>query len=256
MSIISKVYLGDCMDFMRTKEDKFFTLAIPDPPYGINAANMQMGTNLTRNGKGQYPGESTATKIKGRLNGGSGKLKNRALNTMDCDWDTEPPTPAYFEEIFRVSGNQIIWGGNYFDLKPSRCVVCWNKLQPWENFSQWEMAWTSFDKPAVMITFSNTGGKNQEKKIHATQKPVLMYKELLRRFAKPGDIIFDSHMGSQSLRIACYDMGFDFYGCEINETFFKEGCERFEQHRAKKEEVAEFGYAKTELAKTNPLLFE
>jgi len=253
--MISEVFLGDCMDFIDLYSDKTFTIAIVDPPYGINAGNMQMGTNVNRNEKGQYPGVSTATKIKGRLYGGSGKLKNRALNTMDCDWDVNPPNEEYFRELIRVSQNQIIFGGNYFPLPPTRCVVCWNKLQPWENFSQWEMAWTSYDKPAVMITHSNTGGGNQEIKIHATQKPVAIYKELLRRFAKPGDIIFDSHMGSQSLRIACYDMGFDFYGCEINKEFFESGCHRFDEHRRKKEEIKEFGFAKTELTKTNPLLF-
>jgi len=100
--------------------DKYFDLAIVDPPYGINAPNMQMGSAPNRKGNGQYPGESTAIKIKkGRLNGGSGKLKDRALNTMDCDCDYEKPTTEYFKELFRISKDQIIWGGNYFDLPPT-----------------------------------------------------------------------------------------------------------------------------------------
>ena len=141
--LISEVFFGDCNDFMVKYPEKVFSLAIVDPPYGINAPNMTMGTNINRSGKGQYPGESTASKLKkGRLNGGSGKLKNRALNTMNCDWDNERPSKEYFNELFRISKNQAIWGGNYFDLPPTRGVVCWDKMQPWENFSKWEMAWT------------------------------------------------------------------------------------------------------------------
>lgn len=104
-------YNMDCMEGMKQFPDKYFELAIVDPPYGINAPNMSVGTNKSRKGDG-YPGVSTAEKMrKGRLNQGSGKLKNRALNTMDCTWDEEPPTPEYFKELFRVSKNQVIWGG-------------------------------------------------------------------------------------------------------------------------------------------------
>jgi site-specific DNA-methyltransferase (adenine-specific) len=156
---------GDCMDLMRDKPDKFWDLAIVDPPYGINAPNMQMGSAPNRSGKGQYPGTTTAVRLKkGRLNAGSGKLKDRILNTSDCGWDFEKPNPEYFGELFRVSKNQIIWGGNYFLLPPSRGMICWDKLQPWDNFSQFELAWTSFDKPARMFRYSNTGGANIEKK--------------------------------------------------------------------------------------------
>ena len=155
----------DCMEFMKDCEDNQYDLAIVDPPYGINAPKMQMGTNINRKGKGQYPGESTASKLrKGRLNQGAGKLKNRALNTMNCEWDTIVPSSEYFKELVRISKNQIIWGGNYFDLPPTRCIICWDKMQPWDNFSQWEMAWTSFDKPASIFRFSNTGGANAETK--------------------------------------------------------------------------------------------
>jgi len=172
---------------------------------------------------------------------------------MDCDWDTERASDETIREIMRVSEHQIIWGGNYYDLPPTRGIVCWNKLQSWENFSQWEMAWTSYNCPAVMITVSNTGGANKETKIHPTQKSVAMYKELLRRFAKPGDVIFDPYMGSQSLRIACYDMGFDFYGCERNALFFETGCKWFEEHKTKAEEIREKGYASTALERINPV---
>ena len=109
--------------------------------------------------------------------------------------------------------------------------------------------------PAKVFTFSNRGGKNEEKKIHPTQKDIELYKFCLK-FAQKNDKILDTHLGSQSSRIASYDLGFDFYGCELDEEYFKSGCERFEQQRRKREEVKEFGYAKTELSKTNPLLFE
>ena len=166
----------DCLDYMRTMPDKFFDLAVVDPPYGINAPAMNMGS---ANGN-----ISTAAKMrKGRLNGGAGKLKNRALNTMSCDWDFAPPTEEYFQELFRVSKNQIIWGGNYFPLPPTRGIICWDKMQPWENFSQVELAWTSFDCPAKMVRISTTGGNNREEKIHPTQKPVALYQWIFKKFA-------------------------------------------------------------------------
>lgn len=222
----------DCMDYMRGLPDKAFDLAIVDPPYGINAANMSMGNNPNRN-DGWSRGESTAVKArKGRLNQGSGKLKGRALNTMNCDWDSAPPDQEYFHELFRVSKNQIIWGGNYFDLPPSRCVVCWDKVQPWENFSQWEMAWTSFDKPASMFRFSNTGGANAEHKIHPTQKPRKLYEWLLDKYAKQGDRILDTHLGSGSSAIAAHRMGFDFVGMELDADYYAAAVQRFERETA------------------------
>ncbi len=221
MKPISEVFNCDCLAYMRDLPDKHFDLAIADPPYGINATNMQMG---------KTPGyESTASRLKkGRLNSGAGKLKNRALNQMNCDWDFQPPTPEFFRELTRVSKNQIIWGGNYFDLPPTRCIVCWDKEQPWDNFSQVEMAWTSFDKPAKLFRMGSRGGNNIEEKIHPTQKLVELYAYLLKHFAKTGDKIFDPMMGSQSSRIAAYKMGFDFVGCELDEEYFRKGCARFE----------------------------
>lgn len=169
----------DCLDYMRSVPDKYFDLAVVDPPYGINAPAMDMGSS---NGN-----VSTATKLrKGRLNGGAGKLKNRVLNTMNCDWDFSPPPPEYFDELRRVSKNQIIWGGNYFPLPPTRGIICWDKMQPWENFSQVELAWTSFDCPAKIVRISTTGGNNREEKIHPTQKPVALYQWLFKKFAGGG----------------------------------------------------------------------
>lgn len=158
-------------------------------------------------------------------------MKDRFLNKSDIDWDDAPPSPEYFKELFRVSKNQIIWGGNYFDLPPTRCVLCWNKLQPWENFSQWEMAWTSFDKPAGMFTKSNTGGANKETKIHPTQKPVDLYKWILRKYAMVGDRILDTHLGSGSIAIACHDLGFELTACEDKERYYKDTMMRIKKHQ-------------------------
>ena len=216
----ASLYHMDCMDYMFGLPDQFFDLAIVDPPYGINAPAMSMGQNKNRS-DGWSRGDSTAVKLrKGRLNSGGGKLKNRLLNTSSIAWDDEPPPPEYFTELFRVSKNQIIWGGNYFNLPPTRCVIAWDKCQPWQNFSQWEMAWTSFDKPAALFSYSNTGGANGDKKIHPTQKPVKLYEWLLSRFAKTGEKILDTHLGSASSVVAAINMGFEISGTELDENYF------------------------------------
>ena len=131
------------------------------------------------------------------------------------EWD-KPPTQEYFRELFRVSHHQIIWGGNYFNLPPTRCVICWDKMQPWENFSQIELAWTSFDSPAKIVKLDNRTGD----KIHPTQKPVALYKWLLDKYAKQGDKILDTHAGSASSFVAAYQMGFDYIGFEIDEAYY------------------------------------
>lgn len=219
----------DCMEGTKQFPDKYFDLAIVDPPYGINAPNMNMGSNKTRSGDG-YPGISTAERLrKGRLNSGGGKLKDRALQTMDCSWDSEPPGPEYFAELFRVSKHQIIWGGNYFDLPPTRGIIVWDKCQPWENFSQVEIAWTSFDVPAAIFRYSNTGGANSEKKIHPTQKPVALYKWLLDKRAKPGWKLLDTHVGSASSLIACREYGFEFTGFEKDTAIYQAAQERLQE---------------------------
>jgi len=221
------------MEAMRQFPDNFFQLAVVDPPYGINATDMKMGSNPARSrndGHGSGPAISTAERLKGRLNQGSGKLKNRILNRSDIGWDNAIPNEDYFNELFRISENQIIWGGNYFPLPPTRCVICWDKRQPWENFSQWEMAWTSFDKPASLFSYSNTGGANKESKIHPTQKPVPLYKWLFHKYAVSGDKILDTHLGSGSSRIAAYKMGFDFWGYELNESYYKDQEKRFSEN--------------------------
>lgn len=152
------------------------------------------------------------------------------LNTSTIDWDYEKPTLEYFKELKRVSKNQIIWGGNYFDLGPTRGIFCWDKLQPWDNFSQWEMAWTSFDKPASIFRYSNTGGANKEKKFHPTQKPVDVYKHLLNTYAMTGDKIISTQGGSMPEAIACHDLGFDIDIWEIDTTMFKQAQNRLKIH--------------------------
>ena len=191
----NKTYNIDCLEYMRSLDDKVFDLAIVDPPYGL-------------------PKSSTH---------GRGKLKDRILNADSIhEWDVAP-SEEYFHELFRVSKNQIIWGGNYFDLPPTRCVICWDKMQPWENFSQIELAWTSFDMPASLFRFDN----RTKDKIHPTQKPVELYAWLLRKYAKEGDRILDTHLGSGSSRIAAYKLGFDFVGCEINQRYNEAQEDRF-----------------------------
>ena len=222
----------DCNEFMKTIPDNYFQLAIVDPPYGINAPNMQMGSHPNRKEVGHYPGTSVAVKLKKKhpFNQGCGKLKNRSLNSSTLDWDNNKPTEEYFKELFRVSVNQVIWGGNYFDLPPTRGIYCWNKNQPWNNFSQFELAWTSFDIPAKLFTKSNRGGRNNEEKIHPTQKPVSLYRDILQHFANENDKIFDSHAGSGSLALACFELKLDYVGCEIDHTYHSSALQRINNH--------------------------
>jgi site-specific DNA-methyltransferase (adenine-specific) len=222
------------MEFMARHPNKFFDLALIDPPYGIGAGTMSMGTNKSRTGNGQYPGESTADRLR-RCRAGAGKLKNRAINTMNCKWDLYPPSPEFFKEVFRVSHNQIIFGYNYFPLPPTRGIAIWDKRQPWDNFSQFELIWTSFDMPAHIFTVSNTGGANAEKKIHPTQKPVSLLKQILQWYAKPGWKIVDTGTGSGSLAITCIDMGFDLYGCEKDKGYYEASMDWIKEHQAQQE---------------------
>jgi site-specific DNA-methyltransferase (adenine-specific) len=205
--MISEAYLMDCMDYMATIEDQFFDLAIVDPPYGIDI-NMNMCLQ-------------------------KGKRKHREQK----DWDTGVPDAKYFEELMRVSKNQIICGGNYYDLPPCKGFVFWYKHSPFDDFSDGEFLWTSFDRPARCFDYRSYGaieGKiaNKPRSFHPTAKPVYLYKWLLKMYAEPGQKIFDSHLGSQSSRIAAYDMrGFHFWGCEIDEHYYEEGCKRFEDFK-------------------------
>lgn len=146
-------------------------------------------------------------------------------------WDVAPEQ-EYFDELFRVSRNQIIWGGNYFKLPPTRCFLVWRKLTISEAFSMAmaEYAWTSFNENAKVFECAPQGQPGD--RFHPTQKPIALYEWVYKNYAEPGMRILDTHMGSQSSRIAAWNMGFDFTGYEIDETYFKLGCERFERHTA------------------------
>ena len=195
MQPISEAHLIDCMEFMLTIPDKYFELAIVDPPYGIE---------INKSGRlGHY--------------GGKGKT-----------WDENIPDKSYFEELKRISKNQIIWGGNYFELPPTKCFLIWDKQQPeGVSFASCELAWTNFDLVAKTFYLRPQG---QEFRIHPTQKPIALYKWLLKNYAKQGDKILDTHMGSQSSRIACWDGGFDYWGCELDPEYYEQGCTRFNNH--------------------------
>jgi site-specific DNA-methyltransferase (adenine-specific) len=144
-------------------------------------------------------------------------------------WDIAPP-PEYFDELARVSKNQIIWGGNYFDLPPTRCFLIWRKLTISENFSMAmaEYAWTSFNDNAKVFEHA----PQDKERFHPTQKPVALYKWILSRYAKQGDLILDTHVGSASSLIACEELGFDYVGYEIDETYYELAKKRLDEFNA------------------------
>lgn len=241
-------YNIDCMEYMHTLPDKAFDLAVVDPPYG---GGSQIGNvererespdcaaepriTSTENAAGSV-GCLISTISMNRTGGTwSAKYQIRTGGIFSKDirhWDVAPP-PEYFRELARVSKNQIIWGGNYFDLPPTRCFIVWRKLQiPLEGFtmSPVEYAWTSFNLNAAMCEFNSSGGQGREERFHPTQKPVALYTWILKKFAKDGDRILDTHLGSGSSRIAAYDLGLDFVGCELDPVYFKLQEERFEKH--------------------------
>lgn len=204
---LNKIYNMDCMDGMKEFPDKYFELAIVDPPYG----NDLSGGRSAKNGW------------------------NSKINWDKCNkgWNLNKPTLEYFIELQRVSQNQIIWGGNYFAnmLPNSECWLIWDKGQRNFSLADGEMAWTSFNK-AMRIYTLHRAVANQEKRIHPTQKPVALYKWLLKNYAKPGDKILDTHVGSGSSIIACLDMGFEFIGFEIDNEYYEAACKRIAEHMA------------------------
>lgn len=164
---------------------------------------------------------------------GRGRSKRYADINLGKDirsWDYAPP-PEYFSELARVSKNQIIWGGNYFGLPPTRCFLVWRKLTISESFTMAmaEYAWTSFNENAKVFEFAPQGKKN-DSRFHPTQKPIELYSWIYNLFARPGDKILDTHLGSGSSRIAAYDTGLDFVGLEIDPVYYQLEEERFEKH--------------------------
>ena len=198
----------DCLEFMKQCEDKQFDVAIVDPPYGIDLVNMNMGAGKSKK---------------------ASKIENRKWKPKD--WDKNIPTKEYFDELFRVSKNQIVWGGNYFELPPCYGYVIWDKKIPEGlSFSDCEMAWHSFKKAARMFRYS--AYLDKKSKFHPTQKPVKLYRYLLMNYAKEGDKILDTHLGSGSIAIACDDMGFDLEATEIDIEYFTAAKKRLGQHRS------------------------
>ena len=209
MNVTDKIKITneENMELMARYPDNYFDLAIVDPPYGIE----DLTGKESANGRGKIHSKRL-------LGANSNKFR---------EWD-KAPTKEYFKELFRVSKNQIIWGGNYFELPIYRCPIVWDKCQPWETFSKTELAWSSFNMPSSLFKFDNrTGGK-----IHPTQKPVALYKWLLDKYAKPNDKILDTHLGSGSIAIACHDYGFELTACELDEEYYNAAIKRIKNHTA------------------------
>lgn len=195
----------DNMALMSRYPDKYFDLAIVDPPYGIGIdgqkKSIKKGVQIRKNHDKKY-------------------------------WDSSIPSSEYFIELFRVSKNQVIWGGNYFTeyLRPTKAWVFWYKAQQGLTMSDGEMAWTSLDKVTRMYTLHRTH-LWQESPIHPTQKPVKLYEWLLMNYAKEGDVILDTHLGSGSIAIACHNLGFDLTACELDKDYYEAAIKRLQQHQ-------------------------
>lgn len=198
----------DCMEYMSGLPDKAFDLAIVDPPYGI--------------------GESGDKESRNRFASNHYKAKS---------WDSNPPDPEYFRELQRVSKNQIIWGANHFMHNlalGSSCWLVWDKVTGESDFADCELAYSSFRSAVRKFTFQWSGMlqgdmKNKELRIHPTQKPVKLYEWLLTNYAKPGQRILDTHLGSGSSAIACNNLGFEMVGCELDADYYQAACKRVEQ---------------------------
>ena len=218
MQVTEKIYIENCdnMLLMARYPDNYFDLAIVDPPYGINIQKM----NYTQSTKG-------------------GVAKRKDYSSVG-NWDSETPTKEYFNELKRVTKNQIIWGGNYFELPLTKSWIIWDKKteDKYSNdFADCEMAWNSFDKPAKIVRYLWSGMlqpdmKYKQKRIHPTEKPYQLYKWILDKYAKPNDKILDTHLGSGSIAIACHDYGFDLTACELDKEYFDKAMQRINNHVA------------------------
>jgi len=200
-----ELHNADCLDAMRLMDDDAFELAIVDPPYGIE-----------------------------RFKKPAGGTRFKCSTMMQQDglvWDKKP-SPEYFNELFRVSKNQIVWGSNNFTLPPSEYFCVWNKHQTVDNFASAELAYVSkgLKMPAKVFDFS-IHKHNHTDKIHPTQKPVTLYTWLLEKYAKKGDRILDTHLGSGSIAIAAHNLGYDLTGYELDKDYYQAACKRLEQHQ-------------------------
>jgi len=184
----------DCMAVLAGMEDNSIDLVVSDPPYGIDVCNMRLG-------------------------------KGRKIQQPTGSFEDIVPEKLYFDEIMRVSKNQIIWGGNYFDLPPTRCNLIWDKVQEFSG-ADFELAWTSFDKPSKAFRMARIMAYMQGT-IHKTQKPVKLYEWIYSNYTKPGDTILDTHAGSYSSAIAAHHCGLDYTGIEINKGYYDAAIKRF-----------------------------
>jgi site-specific DNA-methyltransferase (adenine-specific) len=208
-----RIYNEDCLEALKKMPDNFFDLAIVDPPYGINI-------NKQSQGKG----------------GGVAKK----IEYIKKDWDSASPDKLYFEELKRTSKNQIIWGANHFISKipfDSSCWIIWDKDNGETDFADCELAWTSFKTSVRKYKWKWSGMlqqdmKNKEQRIHPTQKPVKLYEWLLDNYAKEGDRILDTHLGSGSIAIACHNRGYDLTAYEIDKDYFEATTKRIQDHIA------------------------
>lgn len=215
MEITSKIRITneDNMELMKRYPDNYFDLAIVDPPYGIDFSNFN------------------------RTNKASDGTRMKANKYKNSNWDDSIPNDEYFIELIRVSKNQIVWGGNYFPIlwnNGCKGFIFWYKGNPVPNFADGELAYTSFNKVAKQFDFRYYGalqGKTSaDDKIHPTQKPKELYKWLLDNYAKEGDKILDTHLGSGSIAIACHDYGFDLTACELDTEYYNKAIERITNH--------------------------
>ena len=196
-----KITNEDNIELMTRYEDNHFDLAIVDPPYGLGDKTTKGGCN-----------------------------RNSQVKFKQHSWDNEIPTDEYFKELFRVSKNQIIWGGNYFPYiwkKGCRGLITWDKMVYIPTMSQIEYAWYSEDRLPKLVKINN----NDSNRLHPTQKPIKLYEWLLMNYAKEGDKILDTHLGSGSIAIACHNLGFDLTACELDKEYFKASMKRLKQHQ-------------------------
>ena len=207
----SEVYLEDCVTALKRFNDKHFDLAIVDPPYGIDITKQFENANKV----------------------GTKSMFKQTKGIVKKDWDAEIPTAEYFDELKRVSKNQIIWGGNYFldYLGNTKCMLIWDKMNGGNNMADAELAWTSFDKAVRMFRMHHFSS-GYETKIHLTQKPTKLYDWILSKFANEGDLILDTHLGSGSSRIAAYKGGFNFVGFEIDQEYYEKQEKRFNDFKS------------------------
>jgi len=194
----------DNMELMARYEDNYFDLAIVDPPYGIERFKASDGGNTK---------------------------KIKSFGDKNKNWNNIKPNKEFFNELFRVSKYQIIWGSNNFDLPTSEYFIIWQKSNALDfSFAMVEQAWTNVKKPAKL--YKHLHVHNKDKRIHPTQKPVKLYEWLLMNYAKQGDKILDTHLGSGSIALACHNLGYDLTACELDKDYYDAAIKRIEQHKA------------------------